>query len=159
MVHCKGMQNNNSEKTPSTSRKNLIISGVLILVVLGALIAAPRLKNSREEVASLEQEVAEVATTAETARALSRADATQKYASALLSFSGEDCAVAPKDAEFPLYTTIMLDNGTNVRRAITVGEKSYSVGAERYTLSWLNMGVGTYPVTCDGKEVGTVVIK
>lgn len=153
------MQNNNSEKTTSASRKNLIISGVLILVVLGALIAAPRLKNSREEVASLEQEVEEVATTTEKAPALSRAEAQQKYATTKLAFTGEGCELAEKESEFPLYTTIMLDNDTDARRAITIGEKAYTVSARRYTLSWLNMGVGTYPVQCDGKEVGSIVIK
>ena len=154
------MQNNNTETTNKHNRKNLIISGALIIVVLAALFGAPRLTNrSLDKMEKEAAEVAEVATTTTSTTALSRAEATTKYADALIRFSGADCVMEPKSMTQPHYRTIMIDNDTDLRRTIMVGEKSYSVGARRYTLSWLNTGAGTLPVTCDGKEVGTIVVQ
>lgn len=137
----------------------MIISGVLILVVLGALIAAPRLRNKGEEV--LEQEVSQLTETASatTRPALSRAEAQAKYADAKVTFSGAECVVDPKEMKQKNYTTIMLDNDSDVRRTIVVGAKSYSVGPRRYTLSWLNTGAGELAVACDGKEVATITVE
>ncbi len=153
------MQNNNNNGTNTMNKKNMVISGALIVVVLAALIVAPRLRNSaKDEV--VEQEVAALASTANVETvALSRADAQVKYANATLRFSGETCTLQGEEMTQPKYTTIMIDNDTDARRTIGVGAKSYNVGPRRYTLSWLNADSGELAVTCDGKEVGTVVVQ
>lgn len=149
------MQNTNSQPQ---EKKNLIISGVVILAVLVALFVAPMFNNKEAKEVVEETTEENVATTTPTQTALSRADATAKYAGTILRFSG-DCQADPAEMSAPTNTTIMIDNTTDARRTITIGAKSYSVGSQRYTLSWLNTGPGELPVTCDGKVVGKVIVK
>lgn len=152
------MQNTNPIQN-STNKRNMIISGVVVLVVLGALFVGPKLNNvaDKKDAGEKPQEVAEVITT-DTPAPLTRADATQKYAGNIIRFSG-DCQADQSEITATENTTIMIDNATDARRTITVGAKSYSVGSERYTLSWLNTGAGELSVTCDGKEVSKVVVQ
>lgn len=151
-------QNNNTEMN-NPNKKNMIISGVVVLAVLVALFVGPKLNigGDKDVTDKKSEEVAEVVTT-DTPAPLTRADATQKYAGNIIRFSG-DCQADQPEITATQNTTIMIDNATDARRTITVGAKSYSVGAERYTLSWLNTGAGELSVTCDGKEVSKVVLK
>lgn len=174
-------QNNNKTPHKGANKRNLIISGAVILAVLVALFVVPTLGNKKdvatvpeetglpegckpgyafsettgEPCPKTEEETTSVPASSDT---LSRADAALKYAGSTVRFSG-DCVADPGEMKTAAGTTIMLDNDTDARRTIMVGSKSYSVGARRYTLSWMNMGVGEYAVSCDGKAVSKIVIQ
>ncbi len=90
---------------------------------------------------------------------LSRASALEKYKDITIRFSGESCEAAPETFEVAKGTTILIDNETAKSRAIALGPKSYTVSSLHYTLPWVTMDAGTYPVTCDGEEVGEIVVK
>lgn len=149
------MEGNNNKNFKGAHKKNLIISGALIVLVLAGLFVIPNLKGGTKEEPSSSEEIQEI--TATTPVALSRAEAAAKYAQATIRFSG-DCIAAPERFVTTPGVTVMIDNDTNARRTIMVGQKSYSVGAHRYTLSSMNMGYGEHPVTCDGAPVATIVI-
>ncbi len=170
-------QNNNTVAPAAANKKNLIISGAVILVVLVALFVVPTLGEKKAAKAPTDEttlpegckpgfEFSE--TTGEPClkdesvtvapAALSRADATMKYAGSIVRFTGE-CVADPATLSTTPGKTVMIDNDTDARRTIMVGTKSYSVGAHRYTLSSMNMGQGEYNVSCDGTVVSKITIQ
>ncbi len=173
------MEQNNNATPAVANKKNLIISGAVILIVLVALFVIPTLGDKKAaKVATEETGLPEgcepgflfsettgepcpkdETTPAPTATgALSRADALVKYEGNTITFTG-DCAAAPATFTVPAGKTIMLNNETAARRTIMVGAKSYSVGSFGYTLSSMNMGVGEHTVSCDGKAASKIVIQ
>lgn len=152
--------------SPAPKNKNLLLSGVIIVIVLALLVATPRLQKNaedsrdsnenREEVAS----VAETPSTAITTRSkktLTRAEAQIAYANKMIEVTG-DCSITPYTLTQPKGTTILLDNNTAKPHTVTVGKKTYRISPYHYTLSWLNVDSGTLSVTCDGKDEGATVV-
>lgn len=149
------------------SKRSLIVSAIVILVVLIALFAMPKSKGGND---SENGDNTSGAMTAETSMnegqtsstssesgssssTLSRAEALAAYTGKMITV-GEDCAVTPKDQTQPKGTTILVDNNGKTSHTIMVGPKSYTVSGQHYTLSWLNVTPGTLMVSCDGKDTG-----
>lgn len=143
------------------SKRNLLISGAIILVVLIALFIAPQAKNKdaaddNEEVIG-EEVIGEGNGSAlpeendDESPALSRAEALAAFNGKAIKINGA-CEVTPQTQTQAKGTTILIDNNTDVAHMVTVGPKSYRVSGQHYTLSWLNLAPGTLIVTCDGKD-------
>jgi hypothetical protein len=148
------------------SKKNLVISGIVILVVLALLLVIPRL-NGGDSTPETENELTTEQTENGTEQTgstnedepLSRTAALVAYEGKMLTITG-DCEVAPEDQTQAAGTTILINNDTAEAHTITVGPKSYRVSGLHYTLSWLNMVPGTLAITCDGEESdATIVVK
>ncbi|MCC6198930.1 hypothetical protein IT401_01845 [Candidatus Nomurabacteria bacterium] len=90
---------------------------------------------------------------------LSRIAALEKYKDISIRFSGESCDATPEKFEVAKGTTILIDNETAKSHTIELGPKKYAVSSLHYTLPWITMDSGTYPITCDGEEVGEIVVK
>jgi hypothetical protein len=152
-----GGNKNSNDNSNSGSKKNLIISGAVIVVVLAALFVFPKLNNKTAE-APTDENVKVETEAVSSGVPLSRADALVKYAGKVIKFSGQ-CVADPVSMEQSQGTTIMIDNDTSTKRTIVVGAKSYSISPQHYTLSWLNTGAGELKVLCDGKEVSKVKVQ
>jgi hypothetical protein len=149
------------------SKKNLIVSGIIILVVLVLLLLVPRLKRSAPDPAPADTgtelqddqndtEVTAKPNTTSPSAAPSRAEALASYAGKMITISGA-CDITPEDQTQPLGTTILINNDTDTRHTVTIGPKSYTVSGKHYTLSWLNMAPGTFDITCDGADTEATI--
>jgi len=159
------MNQNQNDSTPVVhNKKNMIISGVVILAVLVALFVAPKMTDKKKEVAKeapIEESQQASAIGAKTGT-LTRAEATIKYTGSTIRFTTNaegECVATPDRFVTTVNKGVMIDNDTDIRRPIGIGGKSYSVGGHRYTISSMNMGLGEHKVTCSGKEVATIVIQ
>ncbi|HVY36209.1 MAG TPA: hypothetical protein VG982_02975 [Candidatus Paceibacterota bacterium] len=164
------MENNNSNPNgtpsnvpnPTSSKKNLIISGAIVLVVLILLVVVPHLRKGGDTKTTSDQmtdktESTTDSTTASSASPLSRADALAAYADKMIQ-ANDNCQMTPTKQAQLKGTTIMVDNNTDTPHKITIGPKTYTVGAHHYTLSWLNLDPGTLMVTCDGTDTGATIV-
>lgn len=173
------MDQNNTAPLKGANKKNLIISGAVIVVVLAALFVVPTLGEKKEKVVEeattlpegckpgfafsettgepCSQEEGAVVAPTTPSGTLSRADALVKYEGNTITFNGE-CKATPETFTVAAGTTIMLNNETAARQSIMVGAKSYSIGSLGYTLSSMNMGAGEHAVSCGGTTVATIII-